>query len=59
MLLLRLPTWGSRVSGRVVVRLGMYEFRVFPDLLKKENYTLVSTVIFSVSRNNMLSGHNL
>lgn len=59
MKLRRLPTWGSRVSGRVVVRLGMYEFRVFSHLLKKENYTLLSAVIFSVSRNNMLSGHNL
>lgn len=59
MLLRRLPAWGSRVSGRAVVRLGMSEFRVFSHLLKKENYMLASTVIFSVSRNNMLSGHNL
>lgn len=39
--------WGSRVSGRVVVRFGMCEFRVYSHLLKEENYMLVNTVIFS------------
>lgn len=43
------------MSGRVVVRFGMHEFRVYPHLLKEENYMLVNTVIFSASRNNMLS----
>lgn len=44
------------MSGRVVVvKFGMYELRVCSHLFKKENYTLVSTVIFSVSRNNTLS----
>lgn len=57
--LCRLPTWGSSMSGSVVVRLGMQAFRVFSHLLKKENYMLAGTVIFSVRRNNMLSGHNL
>lgn len=40
-------TWHVRVWG------------FFPHLLKRENYMLVSTAIFSVRRNNMLSGHNL
>lgn len=55
----RLLTWGFRVFGRVVVRFGMYEFRVFFYFLKKENYILLSVVIFLVSRNNMLLGYNL
>lgn len=59
MLPCHLPAWGSSMSGHVVVRFGTHQFRVYSHLLEKENYTLVSTVIFSVSRNNMLSWHNL
>lgn len=55
----RLPTWGSRVSGWVVVEFGTYEFRVCSQLLKKENYMLLSAAIFSAHRNNILSWYNL
>lgn len=55
----RLATRGSRVSGWVLVEFGMYEFRVCSQLLKKENYMLLSAAIFSAPRNNMLSWYNL